>query len=241
MAKFTSTADLNIRLWPSYEIVGVAGTTYRIPDALAASFDTTHIPGFAWVTQDEIGAIVTPATSDIIGLDAALAAKLESPIAQTDVTGLTAALAGKYDKTGGTISGAVTVTGVLIAQSATTVGGALVAQGSATVAANLHVDGNATIDGNATFGAEASFAGVITAGSTAFPVAGVATNDHFYRTDLGMWFFYDGTRWLSEEVFVLRTGSSIANLSITNSDAERMAPLPRLGGSDIWLATAAVG
>jgi hypothetical protein len=101
MAKFTASAPLNIR-WFGNEISGAAGATHRIPDALAGEFEDafgTKIPGFSWVSQDESSAY------------------LSSPIAQTDVTGLTASLADKYDKAGGTISGAVTATGALIAQT----------------------------------------------------------------------------------------------------------------------------
>lgn len=98
MAKFTSTADLNIRLPGGNEFVGAAGTTHRLPDSLVEEFErdfSGRIPGFAWVEQDE--------TTDF----------LEPPIAQTDVTGLTASLDSKFDKTGGTISGAVTATGAI--------------------------------------------------------------------------------------------------------------------------------
>lgn len=41
-------------------------------------------------------------------------------------------------------------------------------------------------------------------GGTAFPSgAPLAANDLFYRTDLGGWYFYDGTRWLSETEYVM--------------------------------------
>jgi hypothetical protein len=106
VAKFTASVPLNLE-WFGYQIVGAAGATHRIDDALAdewAAGPGAHIPGFAWVLQDET----------------------------TDFTS-SAALALKYDKTGGTISGAVTITGALVAQNAVTVAGALVAQAGTSV------------------------------------------------------------------------------------------------------------
>lgn len=38
-------------------------------------------------------------------------------------------------------------------------------------------------------------------GGTSFPTSGLATDYLFYRTDLDMWFFYDGTRWLSSTLY----------------------------------------
>jgi parallel beta-helix repeat protein len=102
MAKFTSTADLNIRLPGGFEAIGVAGTTHRIPDSLVEEFTRDQlpfIPGFAWITQDETTTFLT------------------SPITEADVTNLTTDLAAKYDKTGGTISGAVTATGAVSGSS----------------------------------------------------------------------------------------------------------------------------
>ncbi len=110
MAKFTASVPLNIRLPGGFEAIGVAGTTHRIPDALAEEFARDQaplIPGFAWVTQDETSAIPT------------------LPIAQANVSNLVSDLAGKYDKTGGTISGAVTITGALVAQSTVSAVGAI--------------------------------------------------------------------------------------------------------------------
>lgn len=89
MARFTAGVPLNIK-WLGNEISGAAGATHRIPDALYDEFNAAYsgvIPGLTWVTQDEASATA--------GFDPAT----------------------KYDKTGGTISGAVTVTGALIAQT----------------------------------------------------------------------------------------------------------------------------
>ncbi|MCC6311370.1 MAG: hypothetical protein IT345_10690 [Trueperaceae bacterium] len=110
MAKFTAGVDLDLA-WtpqPGMSVKGAAGATHRIPDALVSEFIEQVVPnipgGVTWVTQDELTSIVS------------------LPIAQADVTGLTAALDGKYATTGGTISGAVTVTGAISGGSITTPG-----------------------------------------------------------------------------------------------------------------------
>lgn len=61
MAKFTSTAPLNIR-WLGNEISGAAGATHRIPDALYEEFNAAYsgvIPGLTWVDTDELAAAGT--------------------------------------------------------------------------------------------------------------------------------------------------------------------------------------
>ena len=55
MATFTASVDLDLRYFGN-AVVGTAGTTHRIPDALAEEFEedvAPGIPGFAWVVQDE--------------------------------------------------------------------------------------------------------------------------------------------------------------------------------------------
>lgn len=74
---------------------------------------------------------------------------------------------------------------------------------------------------------------------TAFP-ASPATNDRFYRTNIGngMWFVYDGTRWLSSEVF--RTSAAFLTnqaqpYSATTSQTFRW-PMPTpTGCTDIYI------
>jgi hypothetical protein len=79
--------------------------------------------------------------------------------------------------------------------------------------------------------------GAINYQGTAFP-ANPTTEDHFYRSDLEMDFYYDGTRWLSEELFVVKaTGLQDANTAISASQAAKFGgqtPDPA-GASDIWL------
>lgn len=76
---------------------------------------------------------------------------------------------------------------------------------------------------------------------TAFPTA--ATGDRYWRTDLGMEFYYDGTRWLSTTLYHLTTG--YANINATTGysgpsgtlTAHTQAVPGLVGGSDIWLVT----
>ena len=247
MAKFTASVPLNIK-WANHAFVGTPSTTYRVADALVEEFVeevVPGIPGFAWVTQDELTSIVT------------------LPIAQTDVTGLTAALAAKYDKAGGIISGAASVTGAFVAQAAATVGGNFIAQSAATVAGALVAQGNATVANALTVGGAAALSStlgvtgaatllaavnasstlgvtgkltlgnVVAMGGTAFP-GSPANNDLYYRTDLDLLFFYDGTRWLSTNVFTM-TFAPGGGINIAATELAFPWPVPILGGTDVWL------
>lgn len=245
MAKFTSTAYLNLRLPGGFEAVGVAGTTHRIPDALATEFErdqAPHIPGFAWVTQDEATSVVT------------------LPIAQVDVTGLTADLATKYDKTGGTISGAATITGTLGVIGAVTASSSMTILGAANLSSTLGVSGTATLSGtlnvnngatlsstltvlgaanlSSTLGVtgKATLGSSVNMGGTSFPSSPI-TKDTYYRSDLGMWFFYDGTRWLSMQLFE-RQYDYLQNISATSTDVVRAPGAALNGGSDIYIEQA---
>lgn len=258
MAKFTAGVDLNLE-WQGHKFVGVAGTTHRLTDALVEEFTeevSGVIPGFAWVSQDELTSVVTLpiGQNDVTGLTAALASKLTSPIAQTDVTGLTAALDGKYDKTGGTISGAVTVTGTLGVQGAATLSSTLVVTGAGTVAGALRagagftaigaatmsdtlgVVGAASFNTTITVAGKATFSSSLKPGGTSFP-GSPTTDDVFYRTDHGRWYYYNGSNWLSVEQFqlgplILFTAQPY---SATAAQSQR-APVPSTnGGSDIYI------
>jgi len=68
-----------------------------------------------------------------------------------------------------------------------------------------------------------------------FP-ASPSEDDLWYRTDLDMWFFYNGTRWLSTQVFEVQLGSGSANASYsaTTSNVAWQA-IDLHGGSDAWL------
>jgi hypothetical protein len=254
LAKFTATVPLNIK-WAEHAFVGTPSTTYRVTDALVEEFVeevVPGIPGFAWVTQDELTSIVT------------------LPIAQTDVTGLTAALAAKYDKAGGIISGAASVTGAFVAQAAATVAGTLIAQSSATVAGSLAVQNNLNVTnsitgadisltGAANIGGAATVTGTLTAkaaanmsstlgvtgkltlgnvvamGGTAFP-GSPADNDLYYRTDLDLLFFYNGTRWLSAEIFSTDLGAIKDGAPYAASQTFACVQAASLhGGSDLFV------
>ena len=74
---------------------------------------------------------------------------------------------------------------------------------------------------------------------TAFP-GSPATSQRFFRTDLGLEFYYDGTRWLSTHLFtqILRntTASGDHPFSATTGAMAQAGPVPSLqGGSDIWV------
>jgi hypothetical protein len=70
---------------------------------------------------------------------------------------------------------------------------------------------------------------------TSFP-ASKATNDRYWRTDLGMEFYWDGTRWVSTTVY----RESMNGISNSSSD---VMPLPAaqtgdvLGYSPLWAPT----
>jgi hypothetical protein len=82
--------------------------------------------------------------------------------------------------------------------------------------------------------------GSMALGGSSFP-ASPTTNDSYFRTDLGLWFYYDGTRWLSSDVFTAFSDNSMTNLTASTTDVSRMAPLPLLGGTDAWLVAADIG
>jgi len=84
------------------------------------------------------------------------------------------------------------------------------------------------------------FGGSIASGST-FP-GSPATNQFFNRTDIGggMLFFYDGARWVSEQLFNLELGMIQGTypqpLTATTGDFTARA-FPPLPGTDIYLLT----
>lgn len=80
-------------------------------------------------------------------------------------------------------------------------------------------------------------AGIWNAG-TSFP-GSKATNDRYWRTDLSMEFYWDGTRWLSTQLFTLEmrwigTGASQAISSGVTAATNGIVPGLQ-GGSDIWI------
>lgn len=94
-------------------------------------------------------------------------------------------------------------------------------------------------DGTATFG-KIAVSGLQTIGGASFPVS-PATGGVFWRTDLHMEFYYDGTRWLSTTLYdrapELWVGAGGSNISATTAGYRRGAAPPTqfVGGSDIWI------
>lgn len=82
--------------------------------------------------------------------------------------------------------------------------------------------------------------GIGNAQGTAMP-GSPATNSRIFRTDLGMEFYYNGTRWLSTQLFsAASTGqhftATAAYSGTTGTLVTYHIPAPYLnGGSDIWL------
>lgn len=77
-------------------------------------------------------------------------------------------------------------------------------------------------------------------GGTSFP-ATPATGDRYWRSDLGMEFYYDGTRWLSTQLFTLPApGIPLAGISASAGFTRSVAP-PLLGGSDAYLVSVSCG
>jgi hypothetical protein len=72
-------------------------------------------------------------------------------------------------------------------------------------------------------------------GGTSFP-GSKATGDRFYRSDLGMEFYWDGTRWVSVQLFAMEATTGDSEYASNPADAiiRRMVPVS-LGTRDIWL------
>jgi len=71
---------------------------------------------------------------------------------------------------------------------------------------------------------------------TGFP-ASPATGNRYWRSDLGMEFYYDGTRWLSTQLgqIFITTGDGILPFSATGGG--QRAGVPSHPGTDIWLVS----
>ena len=81
--------------------------------------------------------------------------------------------------------------------------------------------------------------GLINRTGTAFP-ASPATGDHYYRSDIGLEFRYDGTRWLSVDQFITKssaeanTSTWYVDLAATTTSVLR-APFAAQAGTDIYV------
>jgi hypothetical protein len=75
------------------------------------------------------------------------------------------------------------------------------------------------------------------AAGTSFP-GSPATNDRYFRTDLGMEFYWDGTNWVSTQLnqLMLTPADVVTPFSGTTGGIRGIFPV--WGGSDIWLVAA---
>lgn len=73
---------------------------------------------------------------------------------------------------------------------------------------------------------------------TSFP-GSPATNDRYFRTDLGMEFYYDGTRWLSTQLgqLIVSPHDGTSDTPISSTSGGWRGVVPVWAGSDIWLVS----
>jgi hypothetical protein len=128
------------------------------------------------------------------------------------------------------VNGAINGTSTLIVTSGITAA-SLSATGTVRAGNNLNVANTITGTDLALTGT-LGFSGVMQAGGTAFP-SSPANNDLFYRTDLDMEFFYDGTRWLSVNLF--RCDLTAGSNETATFGQYGMVLDDNLGGTDLWL------
>lgn len=98
-------------------------------------------------------------------------------------------------------------------------------------------------DGTITTSGKLTTSGLRHDGGTSFP-SSPSTNDHFNRTDLGMEFYWDGTRWVTVTIYYTELSPNadrnagafnLAGLTATNGTAARNAIMAPSWASDIWL------
>ena len=77
---------------------------------------------------------------------------------------------------------------------------------------------------------------VIWNAGTAFP-ASKATNDRYWRTDIGQGFHWDGTRWVSDQVFTELIPTTDALLPISVNGSPLRGVLGWGGTYDLWIET----
>lgn len=240
MATFTAGVPLNIRLEGGFECIGVAGATHRIPDELTDEFErdfAPNIPGFAWITQDEktaptqsgagftipSGNLVISATSSTVTLGGDV--NLYRPGADTLQTNDSFS-ALRSATTDWALS--ARVDGEAHHRFLVTADGAInIGAGSAARDVNLYRSAANVLATDDSFLVGGIYLNTNTAlirgGGTAFPSA-PSTNDRYYRTDWGEWFYYDGTRWLShpKEVtiqFGVSGALTLGNLPLRSGDS----------------------
>lgn len=90
-------------------------------------------------------------------------------------------------------------------------------------------------DLSASLAAQARRAGLGVAEGTTFP-ASPLTNQKFYRTDRNIQYYYDGTRWLSTQLFTVAIPSIPIATGITVSTSYGFN-VPLLPTYDVWLVS----
>ena len=104
--------------------------------------------------------------------------------------------------------------------------------GEVTVGGKLNVSGAAVVSGILYGLAQLRVQGI------AFPTASLTAGDRFFRRDLGMDFYWNGTRWLCacQHLLPLRSNIAASNAVISaTQSAYARAITPALIGSDIWI------
>jgi hypothetical protein len=78
---------------------------------------------------------------------------------------------------------------------------------------------------------------VIWNAGTSFP-ASKATGDRYWRTDLGLEFYWDGTRWVSTTEYLLPLTNIAAAMPFSSSTDALYSPVPTIGNTrDIWMVS----
>lgn len=79
------------------------------------------------------------------------------------------------------------------------------------------------------------YTNVLRAGGTSFP-AGAVAGDRYFRTDLDLEFVYDGTRWLSTQLFAIdgHLQTVFQGLAATNAAFMRVGTTQAVG-TDLWI------
>lgn len=137
----------------------------------------------------------------------------------TPTTGEIAVFTGAQSVTGGDLTGDVTTSGT----TATTLSSTGVTPGTYLIA-------SVTVDEKGRITAASSGTGSGSAAGSVFP-GSPSVSDRFFRTDRGIEYFWDGTRWLSMQQFTVPLSWEAA----ISSDLETFSAIPWAGVYGIYL------